>query len=197
MKAVGVRTKDELKPSVPKSGSKSCIPKSTSNDIAAGVTNGVQQINVEEKENRSNEDKELKTNANLDIGNCVSPSSSTASGISSVDEGHASGLDNVTEMDNLQSMNATKKTNRENSVDFTSSESDRSSKEVTPEQEPKIIDQETEKKQGEEAKVRKTLRVEDEIKEGLIKSKGTGDTEGGMDKSESCYFTDSDPEGED
>lgn len=197
MKAVGVRTKDELKPSVPKSGSKSCIPKSTSNDIAAGVTNGVQQINVEEKENRSNEDKELKTNANLDIGNCVSPSSSTASGISSVDEGHASGLDNVTEMDNLQSLNATKKTNRENSVDFTSSESDRSSKELTPEQEPKIIDQETEKKQGEEAKVRKALRVEDEIKEGLIKSKGTGDTEGGMDKSESCYFTDSDPEGED
>ena len=115
MKAVGVRTKDELKPTVPKSGSKTNIPKvadsvnskpdyntfsAKENKDNAESSITVESISVgelehtnEEFDNANNEQKEHSATANPKTAKPVPNSNRIDSTVSSVDDSHASGRD--------------------------------------------------------------------------------------------------------
>ena len=259
MKAVGVRTKDQLKHTVPKSGSKTNIPKPAGNDdsesvntdsssvkqnknnaecssVAKNTTSGDLQQSHEELDNVSNEQMEHDVKVSLKTAVHVSNSNNIVSCLSSVVDRHASAVDNTvveneSEQESETRENTDLKTENfnnakwesaneeylQNSIDFTSSESGPYSKEQTPEVVSSLEDfnakaegtkdfdenpthmkdkkKESEQRCKEPVEIRTATRVEDEIKK-LIIVKNEGHDEGGMVKSESCYFTDSDPEGE-
>ena len=141
MKAVGVRTKDELKTTVPKSGSKTNIPKVAGHDNAKsdgqkassakdkseneernenveGASLGDQDRTNEELENASNEKKEVKANIKT---NNTAPASNKA--IDSADLK----TENGAEQKGFQQENSP------SAIDNTSSESEPPRKEHTPE----------------------------------------------------------------
>ena len=116
MKAVGVRTKDELKPTVPKSGSKTNIPKVAGSDTSKSdnyntssakqkkenqeSSNAVERASLgelqrtnEELDNVNNEQKEHSATADLKTAKPVPNSNIIDSTVNSVDDGHASGRD--------------------------------------------------------------------------------------------------------
>ena len=262
MKAVGVRTKDELKPTVPKSGSRTIIPKSLS--ASTGSVSGDKSNPVRESSKFSSDDgtrtdpfrdkhrensgagsEKQDTNQPHTVGivaNDLPHRNMSVSGVSSRVDGHISGLDVKVDSTNTKAIDRQVRAENEakgecaikegspernslSSVDFTSSESEFSSKEPTPvEATPSHVNEATSdfntnaeklrdraretkdfknvKKESERGtlvnmEAKKVVRVEDEIRERIKKlEEDEEDTKSGVIRSESCYFTDSDPEGE-